>query len=375
MSPLTSESWTQPSAPRSEVATLRAGVSEWVAWGSAIIVLVIALIVARGDHSTDELIGIALASGLVVAGVVLRQRPWSPWLSLSSLAVILAMGAMSPDTRVDTLVMGTYSVVYLAILITSRPWGLAWIGIGVLTMSLVVSRSDLAVTMGGLRIDVGSVAVVQLVVAGGWLWWAWHSTLDRAARRDARAAEQERVIAESVALQERTRAWREAIVRTHETILNDLRYVLRTPRIDRARLREQLLTTRDRRAQPPVSDGAMMALPGPVDLQRRLREVFDGSLDVHDLAGGRATPLLVDLEPIIVEIVRNVARHGDAEHIDVTLSVEAGSLRILVDDDGTSTESAEWTPGIGRSVLVGDSLVALGGRIDEEPHRSAITVP
>jgi signal transduction histidine kinase len=319
--------------------------------------------------------GIALAGSLVVVGVVLRHRPWSPWLSLGSLVVILVMGTMSPDTRVDTLVMGTYSIVYLAILITSRPWGLVWMGIGVLAMSLVVSRSDLTVSLGDLRIDVGSVAVVQLVVAGGWLWWAWHSTLDRAARRDMRAAAQERVIADSVALQERTRAWRDAIVRTHETILNDLRYVLRTPRIDRDRLREQLLTTQGRRAQPPTAEGTIATLAGPVELQHRLRAEFHGSLDVHDGAGGRATPLLTELEPILVEIVRNVARHADAQHIDVTFAVEGGALRILVEDDGTSTGPVKWVPGIGRSVLVGEALASLGGRIDEEPHWCAITVP
>ena len=101
-------------------------------------------------------------------------------------------------------------------------------------MSIVVTRSDLVVQVGDLSVNVGTVAVVQMVVAGTWLWWAWHAALDQAALRDARAAEQEQVITDSIALQERTRAWREAITRTHETILNDLRYVLRSPQIDRA---------------------------------------------------------------------------------------------------------------------------------------------
>ena len=317
----------------------------------------------------------AIAGTLAIVGVVLRRRPWSVWLALSALIVIVVMGMLSPDTRVDTLVMGTYSIVYLAVLVTSRPWGLAWIGIGVLAMSLVVSRSDLTVSLGALRIDVGSVAVVQLVVAGGWLWWAWHSTLDQAARRDGRAAEQELVIAGSVAVQERMRAWRETIVRTHETVLNDLRYVLRSPEIDQARLREQLRTTQHRRDQPPIADASIMAPAGPLALQQRLRTEFAGSLDVHDLAGGRATLLLVDLEPILVEMVRNVARHANARHIDVTLTVKDRALRILLEDDGSSVEADEWIPGIGRSVLVGDALVALGGRIDEEPQRCVITVP
>ena len=373
--PLTPESWTQPSPPRSEVATLRGGLSLVIAWGTLAVVAVVALVVALGARDALSTTVVTLASVLAVAGLVSRHKPWAAWLSLAALSVVVGIGLASPGTRVDALVMGTYTVTFLAVLITSRPWGLAWIGLGVLAMSLVVTRSDLVVQAGTLTVPVGSVAVVQMVVAGMWLWWAWHAALDQAARRDAQAAEQEQVIAASIALQERTLAWRDTITRTHETILNDLRYVLRSPQIDRERLREQLLTTRDRRAQPPRGAVATAGLDGLSGVESRLRAEFTGSLDMHVRTTASPTAHVADVEPILLEIVRNIARHSDARSIDITVDDADGGLRITVADDGSTTPANAAPPGIGRSVVVGETLAARGARLDEEPHRSVITLP
>lgn len=373
VSPLTSESWQQPSPPRSEVATLRTGLSVTIAWGSMAIIAIVAVVVFLGTPESLTAATVAVAGLLAVAGVVWRRWAGAAWLSLASIALVVVMGVASPDSRTDTLVMGTYSVVFLAVLITSRPWGLAWIGVGVLAMSFVVSRSDLIVDVGTLEINVGTVAVVQMVVAGTWLWWAWHAALDQAAVRDARAAEQEQVITDSIALQERTRAWRDAITRTHETILNDLRYVLRSPQIDRDRLREQLLTTRDRRAQPPRGELAHVGVADLTRLETRLRAEFVGSLELHVRTGEDMTDRIAQVEPILLEIVRNIARHSNAGRVDVTIDDADGDLRIAVEDDGSTPAASTSTPGIGRSVVVGETLTAQGALLEEEPHRSVIT--
>ena len=346
-----------------------------IAWGSAIVVAIVALVLVLGAPSAASSAALAVAAVLAGAGVIWRRRGWAAWSSLAAIAVVLAMGIASPGTRVDSLVMGTYTVIFLAVLITSRPWGLAWIGFGVLVMSIVVTRSDLVVQVGDLSVNVGTVAVVQMVVAGMWLWWAWHAALDEAAARDARAAEQEQVIADSIALQERTRAWRETITRTHETILNDLRYVLRSPQIDRARLRDQLLTTSDRRAQPPRGG---LAHAGVVDLthvEDRLGAEFVGSLDLHVRTGEDVTERVAEVEPILLEIVRNIARHSDARRIDVVIDAPDGHLRVTVEDDGSTPAASSSTPGIGRIVVVEEALTAQGALWEEEPHRSVITLP
>lgn len=373
--PPTPESWTQPSPPRSEVATLRGGLSLAIAWGTIAVVAVVALVVVFGARHALSTAIVTLSGVLAVAGLLWRRMPWAAWLSLAAIALVVGIGLASPGTRVDALVMGTYTLVFLAVLITSRPWGLAWIGLGVLAMSLVITRSDLVVQVGTVTVPVGSVAVVQMVVAGTWLWWAWHAALDQAARRDAQAAEQEQVITESIALQERTLAWRDAITRTHETILNDLRYVLRSPVIDRARLREQLLTTRDRRAQPPRGAVVPVGLEGLSGLESRLREEFAGSVDVHLRTSAPPSTHVAQVEPILLEIVRNIARHSDARHIEITVDDADSGLHITVADDGSASPATAAPPGIGRSVVVGETLSALGARLDEEPHRTVITLP
>ena len=372
MSPLTPESWDHLSRPRSEVSHLRAGLALSIGVGSLMILAVVGIVVVLGTPSPGTLAVLVVAIALAGIGLAMRRRPWGAWVSLASLALIVGMGIASPDTRVDVLVMGTYTVFFLAILSSSRGWGLVLIALGTLVMIVVVSRSDLQVQFGSLTINVGMVAVLQMVVAGGWMWWSWHAALDQAARRDARAAEQELVIAEAVALQERTRAWRAAITRTHETILNDLRYVLRAPTIDRARLREQLLTTRDRRAQPPVTagiDGAMT----PAALQARLAAEFEGIVEIH--AGLGVDDWDDDVEPILLEVVRNIARHSDASRIDVTFDEQDGVRRITIEDDGAAPVDPSAEPGIGRSVVVGEALHALGARVEERPHRMTITLP
>ena len=159
VSPPAPESWPQPSPPRSEVANLRGGLSVTIAWGSAIVVAIVALVLVLGAPSAASAAALAVAAVLAGAGVIWRRRGWAAWASLAAIAVVLAMGIASPGTRVDSLVMGTYTVIFLAVLITSRPWGLAWIGFGVLVMSIVVTRSDLVVQVGDLSVNVGTVAV------------------------------------------------------------------------------------------------------------------------------------------------------------------------------------------------------------------------
>ena len=346
-----------------------------IAWGSVAVIAVVALTVALGAREGATLAFVALAGALALAGVAWRRLSWGPWMSLAAIAVVVVVGLASPTTRLDALVMGTYTVTFLAVLITSRPWGLAWIGFGVLAMSIVVTRSDLVVQAGSVTINVGTVAVVQMVVAGTWLWWAWHAALDQAARRDALAAEQEQVIADSTALQERTLAWRDTITRTHETILNDLRYVLRSPAIDRARLSEQLLTTRDRRAQPPRDAVTPPGIEDLTGLEARLRAEFAGSLDLHVLTAASEASRVAEVEPILVEIVRNIARHSDAGRVEVVIDDADGGVRITVADDGSTPAATAAPPGIGRSVVVGETLAAHGARLEEDPHRSVITLP
>ncbi len=368
VSPLSSVPWEHLSPRSSQGATVRRGLALIIAWGGIAVVFVVAGVVAVGSDLIGGAAGVLVALALALCGLVWWRRPWGPWLSLGAILTVVVLGALSPGTRFDVLVMGTYTVTFLAIFVTSRRWGLLAVCLGTVAMTVVATRSDVRVVVADVAVNVGYVAVLQMIVAGVWLWWAWHSSLDQAARRDAIAVEQEHAIEASLALQERTRAWREAITRTHETILNDLRYVLRTPEVDRARLADQLLTTRDRRSEPPSDPGA---------LAERLRGDFAGEVLVVDHTREAGAPWAAQVQPILLEIVRNVARHTDARHVRIVAERHGGNYVITVEDDGSgdASHANEAQPGIGRSVVVEESLGALGGRLERSAHRCRIELP
>ena len=355
---------------RSEVLTLRRGLSlamiiaAWLAviislWGS------LARLSEFAPARNAALLAAAIA---VVAGTVLRMRSIGLWLIEVSLASLLVVGMLGDPPPVELLVMGTYCTVFFAIFLSSRRWGLAWIAVGVVVMALVVSQSTVHVDVAGWSFPVGSVAVLQMVVAGTWLWWAWQSIVASAAEHDRLVRSREQDIAEAVATQERTRAWRAAITRTHETILNDLRYVLRAPQIDHDRLKDQLLTTRDVRDGAPV---AVNSLRGIVD---RVRGEFAGTVTLNAPDAADVVSNGDVLESVLREILRNVGRYADAMSVTITASAARGELTIDVIDDGHAP-LPDRPPGIGRSVVVGESLEGIGGSLDERPHRTRITVP
>ena len=363
----------QRSPSRSEVASLRTGMMLILCWGVLGIVVIVTLLQLTGSATALELALTVTAASLAITGTLLRRRSVGGWLSEAALILLVVRAMTTGDTRMDILIMGSYCVAFFGIFLTSRGWGLVWIGIGVAMVTISITGSTDWVDVGPFSINVGWVAVLQALISGGWLWWAWHRELDAAGCRDTEAADQEHVIAAATALQERTRAWREAITRTHETILNDLRYVLRSPSIDHARLRQQLLTTRDRRAAPPDVHG-IPDLHESADLAQRLRSEFPGILEIAD-----RTTLVddsrADIEPILVEIVRNIARYAQATRVWITVQDVDGGRLISVVDDGESPASPERAPGIGRSVVMAEALGALQAEVEEAAHRVVIRLP
>lgn len=355
---------------RSEVVTLRRGLSLAMiiaAWLAVVISIVgsWARLSEFAPARHAALLGAAIA---ILAGTILRARILGLWLIEASLAGLIIVGLLGDPPPVELLVMGTYCTVFFAIFLSSRRWGLVWIAIGVVVMAVVVSKSTVHVDVAGWSFPVGSVAVLQMVVAGTWLWWAWQSIVASAAEHDRLVRSREQDIAEAVATQERTRAWRAAITRTHETILNDLRYVLRAPQIDRDRLKDQLLTTRDVREGAPIAVSSLSGIVDRVCGEFPGTVTLDASDDVDVGSNGDV------LESALREILRNVSRYASATSVTITASTAGGNVTIEVVDDGRAP-LPDRPPGIGRSVVVGESLAGIGGRIDESPHRTRIALP
>lgn len=313
-----------------------------------------------------QTVALALSMTFAIVGTTLRRKSLGLWLIDAALVCLLIIGMLSDAPPVPLLVMGVYAAVFFAIFLSSRTAGLAWIVVGIAAQTLLAQLAPSYVAVGGLEVNVGIAAVIQMAVTGLWLWWAWHAIADSASDQDRQAMARESEIGKAILLQERTVAWREAITRTHETILNDIRYVLRAPTLDRGRLREQLLTTRDVRTA--LNAGARRQ----VDLADVVRQEFSGSVRLDDEVG-KDLPLDV-LEPVVREIVRNIERHAGATAVCVSCEAGDGQVRLVISDDGDVAPSGS-APSIGRSIVVWESLSELGGRVEEGPHRAVITVP
>ena len=373
MPPLTQEMWTQRTAPRSEVAIATSGVRLAIAVISlGVTALTVLVNVILGGLAPWQWAVTLLAFFLSVLGTLIRHSPVGPWLSLASIAVLLGLGLASPTGRVDLQVMATYSIIYLALLVTSRRAGLVWIGVGIGLMSVVIVRSPTRLDIGSWTVNVGWVAVLQMLVSGVWLWSAWHASMARARERDALAEAREESISALALLQDRTRAWREAVTRTHETILNDVRYVLHADALDRGQLRDQLLISRATRAQAPADESTIAAMVA------RLRTEVAVDVEVRGPAANQEVSAARTLQPVIAELLRNIDRHAGASRVIVDVEQVPGGLRLSIIHDGWSAGSPsarDTTPGIGRSMVVDESLRAMGAMVREGQQGVVIEIP
>jgi signal transduction histidine kinase len=83
--------------------------------------------------------------------------------------------------------------------------------------------------------------------------------------------------------------------------------------------------------------------------------------------------LSISVFRIVQEALTNVARHARAKHVDVDVTLEAGSLRLLVRDDGVGLPARDQPrpPGSGGMGIIGmrERTLALGGtfRIESQP--------
>lgn len=107
---------------------------------------------------------------------------------------------------------------------------------------------------------------------------------------------------------------------------------------------------------------AQLSREGPVTAVLHAPDVLPALPREHELALFRAAQ----------EGITNVLRHASASRVDVTISVEEGSVRLCVDDDGIGPPSRAQLVERERSGHVGlvgmrERLVALGGRMQLEP--------
>lgn len=86
------------------------------------------------------------------------------------------------------------------------------------------------------------------------------------------------------------------------------------------------------------------------------------TLDIGPGVGAASDNLNVSIYRIVQESLTNAVKHGDADHVDVSLRVDGADLQLRIDDDGRSDPDADFSGGLG--VLgMHERVRALGGSL------------
>ncbi|MGE3811663.1 MAG: hypothetical protein AB7I24_08950 [Candidatus Nanopelagicales bacterium] len=323
---------------------------------------------------------LVLAVAVSTTGCFLGRDPRGLVLAVSGLAILLLLVASSPSDVewLPLVVLVAYPAYFTAILVPVRaaPW--VAVGAGILLAALWASRPTNVVS-GALQVYGGWVSVAQVVLGTLGIGLAWRLLLTQAEAADERAAlvSGRRRLTESA--RERARAWRAAVLRVHESVLNTIRYVLAVDAVDADRLRQEIEVDLSPpaggpgRDQRPAAD-LVAAMRDDEILVRRVRIV--GAVPAVSVAAASWEVLRAAL----VELGRNAVLHGGAQNVDVSMAVPAsGMLIIHVSDDGAGYEEGAW-PGVGMGTVLSAVTTDLRGswEIGIGPHGGAavrIAVP
>jgi hypothetical protein len=175
-----------------------------------------------------------------VAGLTFSTRSFGLWLFVPALLTILTCALLYPETgpRWIAGVLLTSYCSYLWAVLSPKWIGSLAIVLGPLLLVVVWWQRPENVIPGGLALANGSLAAIQVAVATAMIWWAWNSLRSEADRTDADLAVLDSRTAESVLMTERAAMWRLTGTRLHESVLNSLRYLIASPTVDRAMLRD-----------------------------------------------------------------------------------------------------------------------------------------
>ena len=307
---------------------------------------------------------------LAVVGTAFSRHVVGLWvlnaaLLLVSLTIVVGGGAWTQIVPV----LAIYELAFFVVVLAPRIIGLATVVVFSAQFVVLPIDQSLVLTLGTWDMTSGMVRALQLLLAGAFLSRAWFDVVRQAREGDARWQVSQRELDASVQIQERLRIWRDTAIRVHETMLNDIRYVLSGDVIDRARLRAQL------GERPRV--GRLEAIPG-LRLSQIVHAAHESSgyLDDVDID---VPPILVDaevapyLKAALVEIMRNLERHGSGARARVRARTGEGWLTVTV-----ASESLVPVPagaGIGRALVLEESIAAVGGRVETSDSTMILRVP
>jgi hypothetical protein len=214
-----------------------------------------------------------------VAGMVLIRSGSYLWLFAPALGSLLMCAILVPLSHPQWIaaVLLTSYLAYTWVALTSRWVGLLGVVLGPVVLAAVWWQRPTNVIPGGLILADGSLALIQLAAATAMLWWAWNSLRVEADRSDAGLADLDSRTTQAMLVTARAAMWRLAQSRLHASVLNSIRYLLSSARVDREILRDfsivSLPTPQDSAlidSVSPAVDSTTWDDPAPINKGRLL---------------------------------------------------------------------------------------------------------
>lgn len=324
------------------------------------------LLGGRQEPSTVGYAVLGASVTLAVTGALwATPQPWWGILGMAGVTVVVST-VLEEQWRADTSTV-LFLVGYFGVVSLSRRLALAWLALSVALLAGLTPTVVIPVRLAGGTFNARWLSVAQLAVSGVFLWWAWAREVESAAARDRVSADQESDRLAAVRAQERVSAWRHLAVRTHETVLNDIRYVLSNSELDRERLKAQL-SARWSPSVPFAPSTSVEEIVRHVSIAEGVAVNIRGDELPLDSRRGSA------FTSAFREVVRNAKRHAGASVVGVDTRSDRDGL--LVEVRYAAERGSEGSAaGIGRSVVIEGSLEAVGGWARSSPGGAQFWIP
>lgn len=312
------------------------------------------------DKSLLQLIGV-FASYIFLAFAGFFHR-WTsaPLLALIALQITsLNLTFFGPNQ--DVSATGSTAIFLSAVFgITTlnKKWVPAWIALNVIHLTFLVIKIGIPTQYFGAELPLRTFSVVQLIVVAVWFHISWFRQLEYVKARDALNRRMADSRESALELQERTRKWRELLVHTHETVLNDIRSVIDSKDIDFDELKKQIINRKKHTPRPQTTETNFS------DLMAEVQEYVSLQIDLNITGAGTEIPhnVYVALRSVIVELCRNFERHANATKITSKASLIYGILRIELFHNGKDSTTT-FDTGIGQGIVIRETLDEINAKL------------
>lgn len=312
------------------------------------------------DKNILQILGVVFSYFLLAIAFTFHRRNPAPLFALIALQITsLNLTIYGPNQDVSaTSSTAIFLSVAFGITTLNKKWIPTWIALNVIHLTYLVTKIGIPTNFFGIELPVRTFSVIQVTVVAVWFYFSWFRQLEFVKARDALNRRLADSRESALELQERTRKWRELLVHTHETVLNDIRSVIDSKDINFDDLKKQILA-REKRTPRTQSTEVNFS-----DLMAEVQEYVAIQVDLNISGAGTEIPhnVYVALRSVIVEISRNFERHANATKITSKASLVYGVLRIELFHDGKDSNT-KFETGIGQGIVIRETLDEINAKL------------